>query len=455
MILATTQHAFHSAAQLYLGFFGRAPDAAGLQYWSSLIQQGVSPLQVAAGFAKSDEFVKSYGNLSSTEKVALAYKNILERLPDEAGLNFWAQKLDLGTPIGDVIWKIVNSAFTQEKSVDSILVQNKVINALNLLTPTLLDTPLTDWSPVSGYGVINVNRSLASVLGIEIEQGMKFDTSITQWPIAAVEFSNAWYLGYTGEGTVVAVVDTGLDLNNDALTHNIHPASWNFVSNNANIQDDNGHGTAIASIIVSKPNEKTPVALVGGAFNTELMVLKAMDASGRGTNANVVRAIDHAVQHGADVINLSLGSGTFDAATFRALERAADAGVIVTLAAGNASASNPQNPAFSTKGMATAITVGSVFQDADGSIMWAPSSNRAGDEQPFNYINAPGVKVLAYGLNGAIQSWTGTSFATPYVTAAVADLLSVNSGLAPEYIVNALVNTSIELVGSQQTIYFA
>jgi subtilisin family serine protease len=54
---------------------------------------------------------------------------------------------------------------------------------------------------------------------------------------------------------------------------------------------------------------------------------------------------------------------------------------------------------------------------------------------------------LGYGLNNVIQSWNGTSFATPYVSAAAATLLSANTGLDAELIVNALVNTSVGLVG--------
>lgn len=455
MTIATSQFALDSTAQLYLGFFGRAPDAAGLYYWSQQIDMGVSPLEVAKGFAQSAEFEKKYANLSAKEKVTLAYQNILERSPDEGGLQFWASKLDAGTPIGDVIWSLVHSAFSQDGSADALLVQGKVRTALDLMIPTVLDTPSSVWSSQSGYGVINVSAALASILGIQIEEGAQFQSSIEQWPIPVLGFPDAWSAGFAGKGVVVAVIDTGLDLNNNALTHSVHPASWNFVANNANIQDDHGHGTAIASIITSKPNEQNPNALLGGAPDAELMVLKAMDASGRGSNANLVKAIDHALQYGADVINLSLGSGIFDLNTFKALERAADQGVIVTMAAGNNAASDPQNPAFYTKGFDTNLIVGSVYQDLDGSLLWAPSSNRAGSEEAFNYVNAPGIKVLAYGLNGAIQSWSGTSFATPYVTAAIADLLSTQSGLNPDLIVNALVNTSIELMGHPQTMHFA
>ena len=449
------QYALESVTQLYLGIFGRPPDAGGLQYWSNEVLRGVSVLEVVAGFAQSEEFIKKYENLTAREKITVAYHNILERAPDPGGLDYWSQYLESGTPIGEIVWRIINAAFRQEATGDGLLVQGKVAHALNLASPTILDIPSSTWSSVSGFGVINVSAALSSILGIQIEDGMKFETSIDQWPIPVIGLPEVWSAGYVGKGVVVAVIDTGIDLNNSALTHSIHPASWNFVSENNNIQDDHGHGTAIASIITSKPNEDNPDALIGGAFDSELMVLKVMDSSGRGSNENLVKAIDHAVLHGANVINLSLGSGRFDEMTLNALERATDLGVIVTMASGNAYASDPQYPARYSMKMDTGITVGSVFEDIDGSLLWAPSSNRAGDELPFNYVNAPGVKILAYGLNGVVQSWSGTSFATPYVTSAIATLLSANSGLSPEYIVNALVNTSVELVGAQENIYFA
>lgn len=443
-----SQFAQESAAELYLGFFGRTPDAAGLYYWSTQISKGVSPLEVAKGFAKSTEFSQKYGGLTSAEQVNLAYQNILERAPDAGGAQYWTSKLQGGMPIGDIVWSLVHSAFTQQGTSDAMLVQSKVNTALNLMSPTIADIPLSTWSSSSGYGVINVSAALSSILGLEIQQGSKFRTSVEQWSTTVTQFADAWVAGYTGKGVTVAVIDTGIDLNNTALTHDISTLSWNFVANNANVQDDNGHGTAVATAITSRPTEGNSKALVGGAYDAELMVLKAMDASGKGTQANLVAAINYAVANGADVINLSLG-GSNDAATLAALNNAAAKGVIVVMAAGNTGASAPQYPAAYAKASNTIIAVGSVMQNIDGSIAWSPSTNSAGTLVPYNYVDAPGSKVLAYGLNNVVKSWSGSSFATPYVTAAVADLLSVNSGLGAEQIVNALVNTSVDLIGVQ------
>jgi subtilisin family serine protease len=439
--------AFNSATELYLGFYGRAPDPAGLYYWSNQISQGTSPIEVAKGFSQAPEFTQKYGSLDAGAKIDLAYQNILDRLPDSGGHNYWTQRLESGTPIGEIIWSLVDAAFHQQGTVDGLLVQNKVANASTIMAPAILDTPLSAWSSSAGYGVINVASALSSVLGLSIKQGATFNSSIEQWPITASHFQDAWAAGATGKGVVVAVIDTGIDLNNSAINHDISPWSWNFVANNANVQDDNGHGSAVISQINSRPTAANTKALYGGAYESEVMVLKALGADGQGTQKNLVAAINYAVEHGAKVINLSVGGNFNDPTTLAALTNAADRGVIVCMAAGNSGAAAPQYPAQFATLTNTTIAVGSVAQNADGSITWASSTNTAGSNMPYNYIDAPGAKVLGYGLNGAIQNWTGTSFATPYVAAAAADLLSAHSGLGAEQIVNALVNTSVGLVG--------
>ncbi|MBU3587833.1 S8 family serine peptidase [Polynucleobacter sp. 31A-FELB] len=452
MTRSISQFALDSATELYLGFFGRAPDAAGLYYWSTQISAGASPLDVANGFARSQEFVQNYGSLSAAGQVRLAYENILERSPDAGGLAYWTGRLQSGTSIGEIVWSLVHSAFTQEGTADALLVQGKVAAAQELMSPVILDIAQSTWNINSGYGVINVASALSSVLGISIQEGASFQTSIEQWPIPVTQFSDAWAAGYTGKGVVVAVIDTGLDLDNAALTHNISSLSWNFVANNQDVQDDNGHGTAVASQIISRAVEGQSNALMGAAYDAELMVLKAMDATGNGSRDNLIEAIYYAVDNGADVINLSLGGGPRSSEIFAALNYAAKNNVIVCMAAGNMGATAPQYPAAYVQGINSAIAVGSVMQNTNGDIVWASSSNAAGTVQPYNYISAPGSEVLAYGLDNVVQSWSGTSFATPYISAAVANLLSANTGLGAEQIVNALVNTSIDLIGFQPSL---
>jgi len=442
-----SQSAFNSATELYLGFFGRAPDPAGLYFWSNQISQGTSPIDVAKGFSNSTEFIQKYGSLNAGAQIDLAYQNILDRLPDGGGHDYWTHRLETGTPIGEIIWSLVDAAFSQQGSVDGLLVQSKVIAASAIMAPAILDTPSSAWSASAGYGVINVAAALSSALGITVKQGDSFNASIEQWPIAVSHFQDAWAAGSTGKDVVVAVIDTGIDLGNSAINHDINPWSWNFVANSANVQDDNGHGSAVISQINSRPSTSNTKALYGGAYDSEVMVLKALGADGQGTQKNLVAAINYAVEHGAQVINLSAGGNFNDATTQAALINAANHGVIVCMAAGNSGALAPQYPAQFANTMNTTIAVGSVAQNSSGALAWVSSNNLAGTSVPYNYVEAPGSNILGYGLNSVIKDWSGTSFATPYVTAAVADLLSSHSGLGAEQIVNALVNTSVGLVG--------
>jgi subtilisin family serine protease len=443
-----TQFAQDSAAQLYLGFFGRAPDTAGLSYWANQISLGANPIEVARGFSASPEFVAKYGPLSPSKQIELAYQNILERMPDAGGSQFWTNQLESGTPIGDIVWSLVNAAFTQQGTADSALIQTKIAAAQALMAPVVLDQPVSAWSIKTGYGQIDLTAAMSAALGTPIPEGLEFKTSVEQWATPVVGFQDAWAAGYTGKGVVIASIDSGLDLRNEALTQNLSKWNWNFVSNNANVQDDLGHGTAIASQMIARPLDSKSPGLVGGAFDAELMVLKVVDSKGNGTQANLIAAINHAVNYGADVINISLGGGGVDANMLKALTNAADNGVIVTLAAGNAGANAPQYPARFAQQASSTIAVGSTGQNTDGSLMLLSNTNAAGSSTPYNYVLAPGSKIMAYGLNDAIQSWSGTSFATPFVSAAAANLLSANTGLAANQIVDALVNTSIQLVAN-------
>jgi len=180
-----------------------------------------------------------------------------------------------------------------------------------------------------------------------------------------------------------------------------------------------------------------------------LMVLKALDAKGNATEANIVSAINYAVANGANVINLSLGGVAPSPNQLVALNYAASMGVIVCMAAGNNSAATAQYPANYAQQVSTSIAVGSTALNTDGSVTFHTSSNAAGSTTPYNYVDAPGAHILAYGLNGVIKSFSGTSYATPLVTAAVADLLSAHAGISATQVVQAIVNSTIELVGVQ------
>lgn len=443
MFAPIQQSAQDAVTELYLGFFGRAPEPAGLIFWAEQLQTGnASVMQVANQFSQSIEFSRQYDGLSAEEVVTKIYEHVLDRAPDSDGLTFWLNALKTGTPVSSLVWAIVDSAFDQTATADGLLVQGKIFQAEASVAPIIYQQSSVPWSITTGFGEINVAAALSAVFASSVAQTSSFKSSVNQWAISTAHFQDAWSAGFTGKGVVIANIDSGIDLTNSALTTNLSAHNWNFITNTADVQDDNGHGSATASEMIAKG------VVTGAAYDAQLMVLKVVDSQGNGSQANLVNAINYAVDHGANVINVPLGGISANADTLAALVNANNHGVIVCMASGNGAASTPQFPAGYAQQLSNCIAVGATVSNA-GAVSHLPVSNGAGSLTPYAFVEAPGSQIYAYGLNGQIKPWTGTSFSTPLVAAEVAILLSANSGLASSEIVSAIVHTTTELTGIQ------
>jgi Subtilase family len=264
--------------------------------------------------------------------------------------------------------------------------------------------------------------------------------------LEVLEASSAYASGATGNGIVVGVIDTGIDVDHPEFAGAIHQRSTDIVSGSAAFLDDvTGHGTAVAGVIAARRNG----ALAHGvAFDAPILMIRA-DAPGSCPGAcafdplDMARATDYAVEHGARVINYSVGgAGSLDGALGDALEAAVDAGRILVLAAGNDGGDDPVFPAVfagTPEARGRAIAVGAL--DSDGEI--ADFSNRPGSARQF-FLVAPGVDILAPWPGGAALV-SGTSFAAPHVTGAAALVLDAAPFLSPRQVVELLLDTATDL----------
>jgi subtilisin family serine protease len=233
----------------------------------------------------------------------------------------------------------------------------------------------------------------------------------SQWAAAKLRVEQAHTVN-TGQGVVVAVLDTGADLDHPFLEGKLVPG-YDFVEDDAdpddvpdglNNDDDNlvdestGHGTHVAGIVSL------------AAPNASVMPVRILDSDGRGTYFDAVAGIVYAVDHGAQVINLS-ASGAQDAATLQdAVNYALDRGVVF-VAAG---AVNELEYPAAYEGV---IAVGSSDEN-DYRTVFAQFE----DGDPTVY--APGKEILSAHYEGGYAVWSGNSMATPFVAGEAALALS-------------------------------
>jgi subtilisin family serine protease len=289
-----------------------------------------------------------------------------------------------------------------------------------------------------------------------------------QWGLVRIGAPGAWAAGYLGAGTTIAVVDSGVNPSHPDLDAQMDDASalvdcvghdeapGGCVTGSGT--DDAGHGTHVAGIAAATTGNGVGVA--GIAPGARLLSIKALeqvcDGAGnceaRGTTGDVAEAIRWAADHGADVINLSLGSVTQQVLgpTFSdALDHAWSAGAIPVLAAGNAPL-----PVGSIGSAIRAVVVAATTKDdtrasysgAIGNAEWALAApGGEGDDDASCRSETP---------NGILSTWqsgseagyacvAGTSMAAPHVSGALAVLLA--AGYAPEAAVERLEATAEDL----------
>ncbi|MDR0248979.1 MAG: S8 family serine peptidase [Oscillospiraceae bacterium] len=257
-----------------------------------------------------------------------------------------------------------------------------------------------------------------------------------QWHHAELDSERAWELT-RGEGALVAVIDTGVDIRHTAFAGRVSELSYNSQSDELGVDyvdDDLYHGTAVAGIIAARDDD---YGVYGVSPQAELLVIKANEpGTGWFDMASLLRAVNYAAECGADIINLSLGrpyeAGGEDL-EHEVIARAVAAGVTIVCAAGNDSETPVGYPAAYPEVIAVTATMqGGVF---DGYY-----SNYGSDVD----VAAPGTDIYTAAIGGGFLYAGGTSMAAPCVSGVAALVCSLSPGLTPEEIRAVLRGTARE-----------
>ncbi len=238
------------------------------------------------------------------------------------------------------------------------------------------------------------------------------------WGLNSINAPAAWTI-MTKAKIVVSVIDTGIDYTHEDLAANMwngpsNAHGYNFINNNSDPQDRNGHGTHVAGIIGAVGNNGAGV--VGVNWSVPIMALQVFGSDGSFSGSdNVVRAIDFSIGNKAKIINASWNGPNFSQALKEAINRAETAGLLIVAAAGNDEGSDndvvPTYPASYAN--ANIITVLSI--DQNGHL-----ASRSNFGKTSVQIGAPGDDIDSSVPGNQYKLKSGTSMAAAYVSGAAA-----------------------------------
>jgi subtilisin family serine protease len=287
-------------------------------------------------------------------------------------------------------------------------------------------------------------------------------------------------LGFSGTGVTVAVIDTGVEYTHSSLGGCLGSGckvsgGYDFVNDDSNPMDDNGHGTHVAGIVASTHSTYT-----GVAPGANIAALKVLDSSGSGWFSDIAAAIDWCIDnkdfYNISVINMSLGNGgeynnpafCDQYLTANAIAEARNNGIITMVASGNdAHSDGISYPACGS----AAVSVGGVYDANVGGVSWCgypfcfpylcTDSTTFADKVVCHTnsdeildLMAPDYAIYSTALGGGFTTKGGTSMASPHAAGAAALLIEYNNLLTPDQIETILIDTGYDVTDTKNGLIF-
>ena len=242
-----------------------------------------------------------------------------------------------------------------------------------------------------------------------LSYGATKSSVIRNYAIDIMKFNMLWYQGFTGEGMVIGIVDSGLDYNHPMLKDKVI-CGYNFSNDGNSISDYfdyNYHGTSVSALACGRYID---YRRYGVASDAKIVVGKAMNSNGKGSLTSITNAINYCIEKKVDVINCSVGSLSNSIEMEKAVRNAVAMGIPVIVASGNEGHGDPGdiNEFSYPAAYDDSICVGAMnqmYEIADFS-----NSNE------FVDFIAPGVQILTAYPHNQYALVDGTSFAAPLVS---------------------------------------
>jgi thermitase len=322
----------------------------------------------------------------------------------------------------------------------------------------LLPRGVGSFQPNYRYRALDADPEDLKAWGLK-NVGQTLPSGLVGLPGKDIAQEKAWTIHSGSRATVVAVLDSGIDLQHEDLKHNLwrNPGEiannqidddkngyiddvygWNFVDGSNQVQDDKDHGTMCAGIIGAESGNGK--GMHGVNRDVQLMAVKILDASG-GTTESVVSGLQYAVNNGAQILNASWEVSAFDQALYDTLSWADEKGVLVVAGAGNSAKNNDTdpNPSYPASFRLPNLISVAAYDARDSICDFSSYGSHTVD------IGAPGKEIYSTKIGG-YRYGDGTSFAAPFVSGTAALVKSYLPGLNNHDLRSRILETS-EVIG--------
>lgn len=391
----------------------------------------------------------------------------------------------------DVVEKDLSKIFlikiteSQDNSIHSLIDELKQIQEVEFAEPNFI--------------VYSLGEPIESIIDNDIKKIQTKtgnDTSVVytqepmysmQWGIPAVKLDSLWRKPNASSSSarkIIAILDTGVDIlhpdlapniwtntgennqatgyddDNNGFIDDIH--GWDFVNQTADMHDFNSHGTHCAGIAAACGTNG--IGITGANPNALIMPVAVMQSNGQGSVSTIIQGINYAVQNGADIISMSIGTYANSIALEQALAQAYQTTILVAAAGNDGAGLDPRctpigkpsgamYPAAYTFVFGVQATQNSPCPDSGGGLLACfsnydcdgPSFSQYSEEQLYNYeLSAPGIDVISTIPGGQYRSYNGTSMACPLVAGGISVLISKKPYQTQEMLWGDLINTTSE-----------
>lgn len=320
--------------------------------------------------------------------------------------------------------------------------------ALLFLLPSLQPSPT--FASVSSASLLTTTGTYTVYLPLVMKD---FSTVVypndpyfgNQWGLSMIDAPHAWGLSRGSSSVLIAVIDSGIDLDHPDLAAKVRTdIDWDFVNDDDVADDDHGHGTHVAGIAAAATDNGVGVAGLG--WEATLLPLKVLSSSGSGSSSDLIEAIYYAADNGADVLNMSLAPENRDRdvqsipcpqTVQEAVDYAYAKGVVLVAAAGNHDGTNTFNAEVFPANCDHVLGVAAI--NSDGSV--ASYSNYGGHVS----VAAPGTNIYSTWMGGGYGYMSGTSMATPHVSGLAALLRARYPSYTPDQVASAILDNAEDI----------